>query len=251
LILDKILPSRVRDSYPTPLVGVPKIIVIEGVGVVKMAARALPMSNPTQLLITGPADATLTVVLAHGAGAGMRSDFMNAFAEGLAAEHIRAVRFEFPYMAARQQSASKRPPDREPVLRKSWQQVIDQLAAESLVIGGKSMGGRIASLVADEVGVAGLVCLGYPFHPIGKPAKLRVEHLRSLNTPTLIIQGERDPFGNRAEVATYGLAPTIEVHWIADGDHSFKPRKASGHTQQGNWRQAITAVAEFVKSLKK
>jgi hypothetical protein len=132
LILDKILPSRVRDSYPTPLVGVPKIIVIEGVGVVKMAARALPISNSTQLLITGPADATLTVVLAHGAGAGMRSDFMNAFAEGLAAEHIRAVRFEFPYMAARQQSASKRPPDREPVLRKSWQQVIDQLAAESL-----------------------------------------------------------------------------------------------------------------------
>src|ERR1700733_5899216 len=82
---------------------------------------------------------------------------------------------------------------------------------------------RISSLVADEVGVAGLVCLGYPFHPVGKPDRLRVEHLRTIKTPTLIMQGERDGFGNREEVAGYKVSPAIEVNWVADGDHSFKP----------------------------
>src|SRR5262245_59744759 len=123
-----------------------------------------------------------TIALAHGAGAGMDSEFMNYFAKELAAKGFQVVRFEFPYVAAKHRGQSK-PPDREPVLRQTWLDVVEVLGARQLVIGGKSMGGRIASMVADEAGVAGLICLGYPFHPVGKPEKLRVEHLRSIKTP--------------------------------------------------------------------
>ena len=163
----------------------------------------------------------------------MASPFMTAFACGLAGQGHRVVRFEFPYMAERRQGR-KRPPDREPVLRETWLSVVRQLGPEHsrgrrLVIGGKSMGGRIASLVADEAGVAGLVCLGYPFHPVGKPDQLRVAHLANLATPTLIVQGERDPFGNREEIAVDRFSSSITIRWIADGDHSFKPASAGAN----------------------
>jgi len=179
----------------------------------------------------------------------MDTPFMEAFAEGLAAQGIRVARFEFPYMAQRREAGRGGPPDREPVLRASWLSVIEELGSQGLVIGGKSMGGRIASLVAEEAGVAGLVCLGYPFHPTGKPKVLRVAHLRELRTPTLIVQGERDAFGSKSEVATYELSPVIELLWLTDGDHSFKPRKASGRTELQNWEQAVTAVAAFIQTL--
>jgi uncharacterized protein len=202
------------------------------------------ISEP-ELLIDGPRRAPTTIVLAHGAGAGMDTEFMNAFAEGLAGHDIRVVRFEFPYMATRRETGKSRPPDREPVLRETWLRVIEAVRAERLFIGGKSMGGRIASLIADEAQVAGLVCLGYPFHPTGKPDRLRIEHLQTLKTPTLILQGERDPFGNRQEVEAYRLSKQVRLHWLADGDHSFKPRKASGRTQEENWREGIEAIIAF------
>src|SRR5262245_5701287 len=102
----------------------------------------------------------------------MDSEFMNYFAQEFAEHGFKVVRFEFPYMAAKRAGKS-RPPDREPVLRKTWLNVVEHLGSSQLVIGGKSMGGRIASMVADEAGACGLVCLGYPFHPVGKPEKLR------------------------------------------------------------------------------
>jgi predicted alpha/beta-hydrolase family hydrolase len=188
-------------------------------------------------------------VLAHGAGAEMDSEFMNYFAEGLAERDFRVVRFEFPYMAARRRTGKKGPPDREPVLRQTWLQVIDSLGADALVIGGKSMGGRIASLVADGAAAAGLICLGYPFHPTGDPEKLRIEHLKTIKTPTLILQGERDPFGNKAEVTGMKLSKNIRLHWLADGDHSFKPRKSSGRTEEQNWREAVETFAQFAGGL--
>lgn len=200
-------------------------------------------------LIDGPADAQWTVALAHGAGAGMDTPFIAAFAEGLAARGVRVIRFEFPYMAERRRTGRKRPPDREPVLRQTWLDIIVSLGPERLVVGGKSMGGRIASLIANETGVAGLVCLGYPFHPTGRPDQLRTSHLRALRTPTLILQGERDPFGSRDEVGQYDLSPQVRVHWLADGDHSFKPRKASGRTERENWDEGIEAVADFLGRL--
>jgi uncharacterized protein len=184
--------------------------------------------NRSQFAHRWPSPSGPHVILAHGAGEGMDSVFMNAFAKGLADRGLRVVRFEFPYMAALRETGERRPPDRERVLRETWLRVIKTVAAETVFIGGKSMGGRIASLIADEAHVAGLVCLGYPFHPTGKPEQLRIEHLKTIKTPTLIIQGERDPFGNRHEVAGYKLSKHVRLHWLPDGDHSFKPRKASG-----------------------
>src|SRR5262249_6384146 len=141
---------------------------------------------------------------------------------------LRVVRFEFPYMRTRRQQHARSTPDREPVLLDAWREVIESLGGgRQLIIGGKSLGGRIASMVADEAQVRGLVCLGYPFHPPGKPPGARLQHLRSLHTPALIVQGTRDSFGSRGELEKYGLPPSIRIAWI-DGDHSFKPRASSG-----------------------
>ncbi len=204
-------------------------------------------------LIDGPQDAALTLAFAHGAGAPMDTPFMNAFAEGLAARGWRIVRFEFPYMAKRRADGKRRPPDRAPVLLECWRGVIEALGTERLVIGGKSMGGRMASLIAAEnnvkTAVRGLVCLGYPFHPAGKPERLRTEHLAGLQTPALILQGTRDSLGNRAEVAGYALSGSIRLHWAEDGDHDLKPRKASGRTQDQNWREAVAALDGFLRDL--
>jgi predicted alpha/beta-hydrolase family hydrolase len=210
----------------------------------QIAPRIMP--EKPQLIFDDPSSADQTIALAHGAGAGMNTPFMNAFAHGLASHGLRVARFEFPYMATYRTTRQRKPPDREPVLRETWLKVIDQLGRDRLIIGGKSMGGRIASLVADEAKVARLVCLGYPFHPTGKPHVLRVEHLKTIVTPTLICQGTRDPFGNREEVMRYPLSRAITVHWLEDGDHSFKPRKKSGRTERQSWDEAIGAIADFI-----
>lgn len=200
------------------------------------------------LIDQGSADAPLTLVLAHGAGAPMDSPFMTIIAEGIASAGWRVVRFEFPYMAARRDGGSKRPPDRQPVLLDTWREVIADLGGpERLVIGGKSMGGRMASLIADEAGVRGLVCLGYPFHPPGKADRLRTGHLADLSTPTLICQGTRDTMGGRDLVRGLTLSPAIRLHWAEDGDHSLKPRKASGRTEAQALAEAVAAVDGFLR----
>ncbi|MDE0254731.1 MAG: alpha/beta hydrolase [Rhodospirillaceae bacterium] len=205
------------------------------------------MSVPT--LTDGPDGAPLTLILAHGAGAPMDSPFMDRIAEGVAAAGWRVVRFEFPYMAARRATGAKKPPDREPVLTGTWRSVIADLGADTLVIGGKSLGGRMASMIADEAGVRGLVCLGYPFHPPGRPDRLRTAHLETLATPALILQGERDPLGRADEVPCYTLSETISLAWLPDGDHSFKPRKASGHTEESNLALAVERICGFLDAL--
>ncbi len=197
-------------------------------------------------LIDGPDDAPQTVVLAHGAGAGMNTPFMAAFAGGLSDLGIRVVRFEFPYMTTMQATGRRRPPDREPVLRAHWISVIETLQRPGLIIGGKSLGGRIATLVADHPAVAGVVCLGYPFHPPGKPDRLRTAHLADFGKPALICQGERDPFGNATEVPKYSLSERIAVHWLPDGDHSLKPRRRSGRSMEQNYQDAITRISRFL-----
>lgn len=199
------------------------------------------------ILIDGPAEAKLTIVLAHGAGAPMDSPFMNAMAAGLAQGQLRVVRFEFPYMRARREGGKRGAPDREPLLLQAWRDAITEVGGGGrLVIGGKSLGGRIASMVADEMEVRGLVCLGYPFHPPGKPVGPRLQHLLTIRTPTLILQGERDPFGKRSEVEKYQLSRQVQIAWIPDGDHSFKPRISSGRTDSQNLAEAIAIVRSFV-----
>ena len=212
--------------------------------------RPVTLPLPSEHLIDGPGDSAWTVALAHGAGAPMDSPFMDAVAAGLAAHGIRVVRFEFPYMARRRSEGTKAPPDRMPVLLETWRSVIEACGpARRLVIGGKSMGGRMASLVADEAGVAGLLVFGFPFHAPGKVAEGRIGHLESLKTPSLFVQGTRDALGNREEVAGYALSPAIGLTWIEDGDHSLKPRKASGHTYEESMERAISAAAGFVLGL--
>ena len=201
--------------------------------------------------MNGARDARVTLALAHGAGAPMDHPFMNTIAEAVAGKDVRVVRFEFPYMAARRTGGKNRAPDREPVLMQTWRDVIAKLGTPGrIVIGGKSMGGRIASMVADEVSAAGLICLGYPFHPPGAPTRLRIAHLEKLQTPALILQGTRDSFGLPEEVAKYKLSPKIRIVWIEDGDHSFKPRARSGRTYKQNMAEAIAQMKAFIASLK-
>jgi hypothetical protein len=209
-----------------------------------------PGENPPDLLIDGPAGpAPLTFAFAHGAGAPRDTPFMSFFAEGLAARGWRVARFEFPYMARRRGEGGRPPPDRQPVLLETWRRIVAALGPERLVIGGKSMGGRMASLIADETGVRGLACLGYPFHPAGKPERLRTGHLADLKTPCLICQGTRDALGSAEEVAGYALSGSIRLHWAADGDHDLKPRKASGRTTEQNWTAALDTLDGFFRSL--
>lgn len=206
-------------------------------------------SDSPSYLLSGPEDAPLRLALAHGAGVPMDSPFLEAAACGLGNRGWRVIRFEFPYMARRRQDGRKRSPDRLERLQRTWRTVIADWGPQGLVIGGKSLGGRVASLVADEAGTTGLVVLGYPFHPPGKPEKTRIEPLRDLASPALFVQGERDPFGSREEVAQYALSPTIRFHWAEDGDHDLIPRKRSGHTTEANWEAAQDAVDSFLQEL--
>ena len=206
----------------------------------------------TSFLFDGPEDARVTIMLAHGAGAPMDSASMNAATKALAAAGFRVARFEFGYMAARRTGTRKPPPKAETVIPE-YVAAIDDLGPTNgpLIIGGKSMGGRVASMVADaefEAGrIAGLLCLGYPFHPPGKPTQLRTRHLIGLTTPALICQGTRDEFGVPDEVATYGLSPRIEVKWLEDGDHDLKPRKAiSGFSAADHLKTVADSVTEWV-----
>ncbi|EKT4465722.1 alpha/beta hydrolase [Pseudomonas putida] len=190
------------------------------------------------------------LILAHGAGAPMDSGFMEDMAQSLAEQGVGVVRFEFPYMAQRRVGGGKRPPNPQPVLLDCWRQVYAQvrpLVTGPLAIGGKSMGGRMASLLADELGADALVCLGYPFYAVGKPDKPRVEHLAGLRTRTLIVQGERDALGNREAVEGYVLSPSIQICWLTAGDHDLKPLKASGFTHEQHLQAAAQRVAAFLQ----
>jgi predicted alpha/beta-hydrolase family hydrolase len=203
----------------------------------------------TDFLFDGPEDAAVTVLLAHGAGAPMDSAAMTAAARALAAEGLRVARFEFGYMAGRRSGVRKPPPRAESVMPE-YRAAVAELGAPKVVIGGKSMGGRVASMVADEVGAAGLLCLGYPFHPPGRPEQVRTKHLEGLRTPALIVQGTRDPFGGREEVEGYRLSPAIRVLWLEDGDHDLRPRKGvSGFTAAEHLATMAREVADWAGRL--
>jgi len=196
------------------------------------------------------------VLFAHGAGADMHAANLTAFADALAAAKIPSLRFNFPYM-----TAGRRSPDRPPALIAAVREAADELGArtklprERIVLGGRSMGGRICSLVvgdADEPRPAlGLVLLGYPLHPPGRSDQLRVEHFPRIHVPTLFVSGTRDPFGTPDELQQHARAikGTVRWHWIETGDHSFRPLKASGVTQASALAAAATDVVDFVQSL--
>ncbi|CDT47393.1 putative Alpha/beta hydrolase [Vibrio coralliirubri] len=194
-------------------------------------------------------DNPITFIFAHGAGAGMDHEFMQSVAKGLAFKGIRVIRFNFPYMIKRAEDGKRRPPDRAPKLLEAYQEIIEQVDADKLVIGGKSMGGRMASHLSELYKVAAMACLGFPFHPPGKPEKYKGEHLAELAKPCLILQGERDTFGKREEFADFDLSDSIRVEFIPDGDHSFKPRKSSGYTEQQNIALTVEKLSAFIKEV--
>ncbi|MCH9764430.1 MAG: alpha/beta hydrolase [Alphaproteobacteria bacterium] len=203
--------------------------------------------------------AKIHLILAHGAGAPMTSVFMQSFAELVAAQGVRVTRFHFPYMTEQVRSCRRRPPPRVDRLGEHYCDVVRTVAGaraakQRLFIGGKSMGGRVATMVADALYeqdlCKGVVCLGYPFHPAGKPEQLRTAHLEAIRAPTLIVQGERDALGNQGEVATYALAETISVVWAKDGDHDLKPRKRSGVTFEDNLKFAADAAVQHMQRTK-
>jgi predicted alpha/beta-hydrolase family hydrolase len=187
------------------------------------------------------------VILAHGAGAGMRSEFMELIANRLVAAGIEAWRFEFPYMAA-----GRRSPDRNPVLEETWRSMIDHVRSATdlpVFVGGKSIGGRIASqVVAAGADVSGLIFLGYPLHPPGKPERLRAEHLAAIKAPMLFIEGTRDPFCplETLQKVLQGVDSPTELVVISDGDHSYKLRASSGRSTNDAWDEVSGAVRDWV-----
>lgn len=193
----------------------------------------------TAVLRDGPAGPA-AVVLAASAGAGADHPFLACVAAGLAAAGLPVVRYDHPYRAA-----GRSRPDPLPVLQAALREIVRAHCGPRFVLAGKSLGGRVATMVADELGAAGCIVFGYPFHPPSQPARLRTAHLAALRTPTLVLQGERDAFGSRAEVGGYALSPTIAIQWFADGDHSLVPRRASGHDAAAHLRTAIAAAAAF------
>jgi predicted alpha/beta-hydrolase family hydrolase len=192
----------------------------------------------------------IQLVLAHGAGADQRHPFMVAFAEGLAARGIDVVTFNFLYT-----EQGRKAPDRAPVLTSTWRRVIEVVRDErALVIGGKSMGGRIASMVAAEgvEGLRALVFLGYPLHPPKRPEQLRAAHLAKVRLPMLFVQGARDAFGTPEELAPIlaPLEPAAEVYAVADGDHSLAVPKRAGIAQSEVFAAAQSKIAAWLIALR-
>jgi len=189
----------------------------------------VPLETGAVTALVYPADgrAAASLILAHGAGAGQMSAFIVAFARGIAALGIDVITFDFPYITQK-----RRIPDRGPVLEACYVAVIEaarrdiESARRFLVVGGKSMGGRIATQVAADrdLKVTGLVLLGYPLHPPGRPAVMRAAHLPAIRRPMLFVQGSRDNFGTPSELNPIlaGLSPPPTLHVVAGGDHSLK-----------------------------
>ncbi|MEH8016390.1 alpha/beta hydrolase [Rheinheimera muenzenbergensis] len=180
------------------------------------------------------------LLLAHGAGAGAQSDFMQQLAQQLAALNIEVRRFNFAYMQRFIDGGKRSLPEKMPLLQAEFSRQIDKCPADlPLFIGGKSMGARVASLVSCQQNVQAVVAFGYPFHA-PKKQHWRTEHFANLACPLFIAQGERDAFGNAAELTDKSW-PAVQIYWLADGDHDFKPRVKSGLTQQ----QLIAQAAQF------
>ena len=196
------------------------------------------------IIENGPATASLTILLAHGSGAGMDTPFMNAIAEGLGDLGWRVRRFEFPYMVKSRERGKKSPPNALPKLQEAFFTEIKSCTGP-LVIGGKSMGGRVATTILERSTAVGCVALGYPFHPPGNPTKLRTEHLQTIQKPLMVLQGERDPFGKKEEFPNLWLPNGAELHWIPDGEHSFKARKTSEATTEGNLQLVVEHIHRF------
>lgn len=207
---------------------------------------------PSAYVLEGEPSETL-ILLAHGAGANRDSDFMCQMAAGLVANGFQVMRFNFPYMQANAVDGKKRPPDRAPKLLTCFSEMLNvahaQPEVKRVVLMGKSMGGRMAALLAcDSVQASRIdrvICLGYPFIPL-KGGEPRLEPLNDCQVPVLVLQGERDKFGGKMQIPSWPLKRDIQIEYLADGDHSFVPRKSSGTTEAANLGLAVDLSAKFI-----
>lgn len=203
------------------------------------------------------AETHATLLLAHGAGAPMDSTFMEKLAGSLCLAGIAVARFEFAYMAQRRTGGSKRPPPRADKLIGEFQTALQAVMSEyegPLLLGGKSMGGRVAAMLGGGGSlpgrVKGICCFGYPFHPTGKPdADWRLSPLEEAKRPVLILQGDRDPFGTKPEIDDISLPSHVSLTYLEDGNHDFGPRGKSPATLDSNIQMAAKAVASFASTL--
>lgn len=170
------------------------------------------------------------MLLAHGAGAGADSDFMQQLSALLVKHNIEVWRFNFAYMQRFITTGKRSLPDKMPALQQEFSQAINRCPEDlPLFIAGKSMGGRVATLLHEQMRVKAVFAFGYPFHAPKKP-NWRTEHFNKLMCPVFIMQGERDAFGDKTELTDKGW-PKLSIKWLADGDHDFKPRVKSGYNQ--------------------
>lgn len=195
-----------------------------------------------------------TIIFAHGAGMAMDHEYMQRFSLLLSQRGFKVIRFEFLYMQHRRETGKQKFPDKIDVLIECFKEVIDNCRSDiiesnkPLYLLGKSLGGRIATLIANEleplVYLQGVFVLGYPFHPIGKPSVLRTAHLHDQKVEVSIFQGERDKFGSKDEVLEYQSALDVTLYWLEDGDHDLKPRVKSGFTQL----QHLSKIADIIQN---
>jgi uncharacterized protein len=220
----------------------------------EQAKTNLPRGGETSIVYGVPSkihDPSTCLIIAHGAGGPMHTPFIRYFHAELAKRGYLTVRFNFPYMEAR-----RRVPDRREILEESYRTIVDQARngrqkLSRVAIGGKSMGGRIASqIAANGVDVNGLFFLGYPLHPIGKTDQLRDEHLYRIKKPMLFVSGTRDSFARRdlLETVVTKIGPNATIHWIQDGDHSFKtPDAKTGSTD--TLQEALASLVNWLQTI--
>ncbi|MFQ5679629.1 MAG: alpha/beta family hydrolase [Gemmatimonadota bacterium] len=212
-----------------------------------------PSATRLSALLTRPTAARWLLVLGHGAGAGMRHPFLERMAAELAARRIATLRYQFPY-----RERGHRRPDPAPVLRETVRAAVraghEAVPELPLLAGGKSMGGRMTSLAASEAalpGVRGLVFLGFPLHPAGRPSTERAEHLHDVNLPSLFLQGTRDRLAELAllEPLAARLGDRVTLRIVEGADHSFRVLKRSGHTEDEVFAELATAVERWTEAL--
>jgi predicted alpha/beta-hydrolase family hydrolase len=201
-------------------------------------------------------NAKALVIFAHGAGADMNHEYMEVLTHLMNEQHLNVLRFNFPYMDKRKLDGKRRPPDRMPVLIDCYQSLITNVKTDlPIFIGGKSMGGRVAATLANNKlftgvhNIQGVICLGYPFHPIKKTDNLRLLPLQETQLPVLILQGDRDALGSKEEVNSYEISPRCQVHFFNDGDHDLKPRVKSGNTLAQHQQAAVSLVRSFIDEI--
>jgi uncharacterized protein len=205
-------------------------------------------AGEVSIAFDGPLRSDVFLVLGHGAGADMSGDFMTTVAQGIARSGMLVCRFNFPYA-----ERGRKAPDPQPKLESTFAAVVEaareHAGTERVVLGGKSMGGRIAALVAPRLQPEGLVFLGYPLHPPGRPERLRSDAIAGAGAPMLFVEGTRDPFCPLGTLRTVLEESRVqaEVVEIPDGDHSFRVRRSSGRSTEDSWSEVVRAVTRWIE----